>query len=307
MGVLMVSKRRALLELCVPALELAGVQWEATPSWSEALERLRSGAFDFVLVDTRAHKSEAWSIVRGVRSTASGAWVILMGDAASPPLCGEDGYLEVPFDPWTLTLMIREMPLTEPQAPRSPAFPLPSVLAAGQPAEISPARDFLSVDYVTIESEDEDTFSVSQPPLWRRTLLPGTAVSVTVRSWDGLYTFHTAAVAVRGPSAVLAKPTLISRAQRRAHPRRELHPPAELSVEGREDMPRMLILNHSASGMMLESPQPVDVGSGFRFRTSGEAGLPTYGDAWVVWSKPSDGGTRLGVRYWKLPAGSAAR
>jgi len=230
-----------------------------------------------------------------------------MGDSASPPLCGEDGYLEVPFDPWILTLMIREMPQTEWHAEElAPPRPT-SILGQGRPVEICPARDFFSVERADIVSEDEDTFIVSQAPAWRRSLLPGTAVSVTVQSWDGVYTFHTAIVAVHGAWAVLAKPSLISRVQRRAHPRRELRPPAELVVEGWEGAPRMLILNHSVGGMMLESPQPFAVGSAFRFRTAGGSGLPPFGDAWVVWSKPSDGGTRLGVKYWELPAGRAAK
>ncbi|MGQ9696526.1 MAG: PilZ domain-containing protein [Armatimonadota bacterium] len=296
----MVSKRRTLLELCAPALELAGEQWAATPSWSSALEYIRERNVDFVLVDTRSRKSQSWSIVRGIRSVRANTRVILMGDSALPSLCGEDGYLEVPFDPWILALMIREMPLTEAHPQARPHPGLPSLFAQGRPAEISLARDFLFVERVLITSENVDTFSVSQPPSWKRGVPPGTAVSVTVESWDGLYTFHTAVVAVREATAVLAKPRTLNRIQRRTHPRRELDPPAELVVEGWTGAPRMRILNHSVGGMMLDSSLPVDAGSTFRFRTTGEPGLPRAGEAWVVWSKPSNGGARLGVKYWEL-------
>jgi len=298
--VLIISGRRPFSELCLHALGRYGIEGEVISDAQKAPFALQERTYHAVVWDPKGHRSSKSAFVDLLKNIQPNLKIIIIGDAAFGPQCGEDAYLEMPFNPSVLALMIRELCRgnAEQEIRASQSEPL---FSPGRRILIHPAEDFRTAIQAQILFELEDLFAAEVIDSSSVNLTPGRSVTIMVKAWDGVYLFESTVLYVRGNNLRFAKPALISRSQMRAHPRYVPRHKVELILEGYPDLPRIQVVNYSAGGMMLASPVPFERGSLLRYSILQENDIPSRGEVQVVWCNPEqgNGGYKVGVKYPK--------
>lgn len=101
--ILVVDDDESILEMIEVALAFEGYQVETAPHGAAALERVREGQPDLILLDMRMPVMDGWEFSRRYRETGDGLApiVVLTADrsaADSASQIAADAYLAKPFD-----------------------------------------------------------------------------------------------------------------------------------------------------------------------------------------------------------------
>lgn len=297
---MIISGRRPFSELCLHTLSRYGIEGEVISDAKKVPSTLQERTCHAVVWDPKGYRSSKSAFVDSLKSIQPGLKIIVVGDAAFGPQCGEDAYLEIPFNPSVLALIIRELcrGRIEREFFASKSEPL---FSTGRRILIHPAEDFHTSIQAQILFELEDLFAAEVTEPSSVNLTPGRSVTIVIKAWDGVYLFESTVLCAQDNSVRFAKPALISRSQLRAHPRHVPRHKVELVLEGYPDLPRIQVVNYSVGGMMLASPVPFESGSLLRYSILQENDIPSRGEVQVVWCTPEqgNGGYKVGVKYTK--------
>lgn len=106
-----------ICELVKVNLEKEGYEVEAANSGGEALEKLKASFFDLLILDLGMPAVDGWEVLKKVKAdekTKSMPVIILTGKTEEKDMLkgyehGAETYLVKPFDPKTLTVMVKDL------------------------------------------------------------------------------------------------------------------------------------------------------------------------------------------------------